>query len=65
MSFDSWQHLCFIIDTRTNLWNFYKDGSLTDIALSTIIPKFSPNALDAEDNKVFLGRNPKEASTNL
>jgi hypothetical protein len=47
------------------LWNFYKDGLLTDIALSTIIPYFSPDALDAEDNKVFLGRNPKEASTNL
>jgi hypothetical protein len=46
------------------LWNFYKDGLLTDIALSTV-PKLSPDAPDAEEKKVFLGRNPKEASTNL
>ena len=62
VSFESWQHVCFTIDTRTNLWNFYKDGLLSDIAFSNV-PKFSADALDTGDNKVFIGRNPKEAST--
>jgi hypothetical protein len=61
VSFGSWQHVCFTIDTRKNLWSFYKDGLLTDIALSSV-PKFSADALDTADNKVFIGRNPMEAS---
>ncbi|XP_028413944.1 uncharacterized protein LOC114536799 [Dendronephthya gigantea] len=58
VSIDSWQHICFLIDTIENLWSFYKDGGLTDIALSRV-SKFSSDALDTDDNQVFLGQETK------
>lgn len=61
VSVDSWQHLCFSIDTIQNLWSFYKNGVLTDIALSRV-SSFSSDALDNDDNQVFLGQDPKEVS---
>ena len=61
VSLETWQHLCFSINTQTMLWLFYKDGLMTDIGIADL-SSFVSHAPTAYDNYIFLGRSSGQVS---
>ena len=55
VSFQTWQHLCFSINAKSQLWMFFKNGLMADVGVAKL-KTFSKNAEDVDDNLIYLGQ---------
>ncbi|XP_028395519.1 uncharacterized protein LOC114519568 isoform X2 [Dendronephthya gigantea] len=54
VSFETWQHLCFSVDTQAKLWKFFVDGFMTDIGTFNLSKSYVTDQ-SAGDNIIKLG----------